>query len=68
LTPYGGKIKSSKYEEKMFNDVRIDRQVRQTKNDENLYTIYLRVHLVGDGRRSEFIFSTKCYIGWKDIK
>ncbi len=46
----------------MFNEVRIDRQVRQTKNDESKSTIYLRIHLTGDGRRSEFILSTKCYI------
>ncbi len=46
----------------MFNDVRIDRQVRQTKNDESKSTIYLRVHLVGDGRRNEFILSTRCYV------
>ena len=46
----------------MFNEVRIDRQVRQTKNDESKSTIYLRIHLTGDGRKSDFIFSTKCYI------
>ena len=46
----------------MFNEVRIDRQSRQTKNDRSKSTIYLRVHLTGDGRRSEFILSTKCYI------